>query len=67
MPDSGVNLISQGQLQEEGYTLKIVLAEIEIGPDHLLAKLIENNLYILDTISFQHFFFLPCCYQPRNA
>ncbi len=54
MPDSGVNLISQGQLQKEGYALKIVSAGIEIKPNHVLAKLIENNLYILDTISFQH-------------
>ena len=53
MPNSGVNLISQGQLQKEGYALKIVSAGIEIGPNRVLAKLIENNLYVLDTISFQ--------------
>ncbi len=52
MPNFGVNLISQGQLQKEGYALKIVSAGIKIGPNRVLAKLIENNLYVLDTISF---------------
>lgn len=52
MPDFGVNLISQGQLQRKKCALKIVLAGIEIGPDHMMAKLIENNLYILDTPNF---------------
>ena len=53
MLDSGVNLIFQGQLQREGYELKIVLAGIKIGPDQVLAKLIDNNLHILDTPNFQ--------------
>ena len=54
MPDSGVNLISQGQLQKEGYALKIISAGIEIEPNYVLAKLIKKNLYILNTISFQY-------------
>lgn len=52
MPDSGVNLISQRQVQREGCALKIVSAGIEIGPDQVMAELIENNLYILDTSNF---------------
>lgn len=52
MPDSGVNFISQRQLQSKRCILKIDLAGIEIGSDKVMAKLIENNLYILDTPNF---------------
>lgn len=53
MPNSRVNLISQRQLQKEKYVLKIVSAGIKIEPNKVLAKLIKNNLYVLNTISFQ--------------
>ncbi len=52
MPDFGVNLISQSRLQKKVYALKIVLAGIEIRSNYVLVKLIKNNLYIFDTISF---------------
>ncbi len=52
MPDSRVNLISQGLLQKERCAMRIVSAGMEIGPDQVMAKLIENNLYILDTPTF---------------
>lgn len=58
MPDSGVNLIFQGQLQKKRYALKIILAKIEIGPNKVLAKLIENNFNIFNIISFQLLLFL---------
>lgn len=53
MPDSEVNFISQRHLQKKGYALKIVSSGIEIGPDYVMAKLIENILYILDTPNSQ--------------
>lgn len=52
MPHSEVNLITQGQLQKKRYALKIVSTRIKIGLDQDMAKLIENNLYILDTLNF---------------
>ena len=52
MPESGVNLISQGQLQKKGCLFKIVAADIEIDQEKVIAKLIENNFYILDTPNF---------------
>ena len=48
MPGSGGNLISQGQLQREGCPLAIVSEEIEIGNEKILARLVNNNLYLLD-------------------
>lgn len=53
IPNFRVNLISQQQLQKEGYILKILSSEIQINTNRILAKLIENNLYILNTTSFQ--------------
>ena len=50
MPDSGVNLISQEQLQKQGYILKIFSAKNKIGPNKKLAELIKNNLYALNII-----------------
>lgn len=47
-PGSGVNLMSQGQLQREGCPLVIVSEGIEIGWQKILARLVNNNLYISD-------------------
>ena len=48
MPGSGVNLMSQGQLQREGCLLAIVSEWIEIGNEKILAQLVNNNLYLPD-------------------
>ena len=50
MPGSGVNLMSQGQLQWEGWPLAIIKEEIEIEKHKVLARLINNNLYIPDFV-----------------
>ena len=48
VPDGGLNLISQGQLQRDGCPLKIVPEEIEIGNYGIIARRQDNNLYILN-------------------
>lgn len=48
VPEGGLNLISQGQLQREGCPMKIVPQGIEIGQFGIMARRQENNLYILD-------------------
>ena len=46
MPGSGVNPISQNQLQRRGYPLIIISEGIEIGNEMILARLVNNNLYV---------------------
>ena len=48
VPDGGLNLISQGQLQRDGCPLKIVPEGIEIGNYGIIARRQDNNLYILN-------------------
>ena len=48
VPDGGLNLISQGQLQRDGCPLKIVPEGIEIGNYGITARRQDNNLYILN-------------------
>ncbi len=49
MPEAGVNLISQGQIhQERLHQLSIVDDGICVGNKGMFARLIENNLYIMD-------------------
>lgn len=65
MPKFGVNFISQKQLQKERYALKTVLAEIEIKIDRVMAKIIENNLYILNTPNCQFSLSSPTIINPK--
>ena len=46
MPDSGVNLISQGQLQKGPCPLDIISEGMEIGNEKILAWFVNKNLYI---------------------
>ena len=49
MPEAGVNLISQGQIHRERlHQLSIIDDGICIGNKGMFARLIENNLYIMD-------------------
>ena len=48
MSGSRVNLMSEGQLQREGCPPAIVKEGIEIGEHKVLARLVNNNLYIPD-------------------
>ena len=48
VPDGGLNLISQRQLQRDGCPLKIVPEGIEIGKYGITARRQDNNLYILN-------------------
>lgn len=53
MPESEVNFIFQRHLQRERCPFEIVAAGIEIDQEQMMAKFIENNLYIFDTPNFQ--------------
>ena len=48
VPDGGLNLISQGQLQREGCPMQIVPSGIQVGSHGIMARRQENHLYILD-------------------
>ncbi len=49
MPEAGVNLISQEQIHRESlHQLSIVDDGICVGNKGMFARLIENNLYIMD-------------------
>ena len=49
MPEAGVNLISQEQIYRERFhQLSIIDDGICIGNKGMFARLIENNLYIMD-------------------
>lgn len=49
MPEAGVNLILEGQIHREHlYPLKIIDNGICIGNKDMFARLVENNLYIMD-------------------
>ena len=47
---AAANLISQGQMQREGYSLSITNCGIQITQTRISAKLVANNLYIIDTL-----------------
>ena len=58
MPETGVNLISQGQIyQKRLYLLSIIDDGICIDKRGMFAYLIENNLYRIDIIAFTEFAF----------
>ena len=48
VPDGGLKLISQGQLQRDGCPLKIVPDGVETGNYGITARRQDNNLYILN-------------------
>lgn len=66
MPNFGINLISQGQLQRQKYIIKIISAQIEIWPNQVLSKLINNNFYILDISYFQFLLSFLAAVNPKT-
>lgn len=52
MSDFGVNIFSQGQIQRVESKLKIVAVDIKTGQDLVMAKLINKDFYIFNTLNF---------------
>lgn len=50
IPAAVANLICQGKMQHEGYPLSIIQKGIKVMHTGILAHLIANNFYIIDTL-----------------